>query len=87
MKTKLLLLCLLTSLFAPMAFPKEKMPEKAKFTVKSPTLRLSASSPYSYEDAMTRFSYRKPDGYVIESIKYIKQGSLFTVLVTLRKVS
>ena len=65
---------------------REKIPEKIHFRGEK-TLNLSESSKYSYEDAMTRFAHKQPDGYVIGSIKYLKQGRNFVVVVKLRKAS
>jgi hypothetical protein len=61
-------------------------PPKQKYPSHLQTLNLSSSSIHSYEEAMNRFSYMKPDGYVIESVRYFKTGSSFTVLVKLRKI-
>lgn len=50
-------------------------------------LNLSASSIYSFMDAMNNFDKIKPSGYAISSIKYIKSGNTFIVKVGLIKVS
>jgi len=66
---------------------REKIPEKREYSKDQKVLNLSASSLISYEDAMTKFSLSKPDGYVIESIRYHMQGRTYVVAVTLRKSS
>jgi len=61
--------------------------QKSNFPKHLQTLTISATSPYSYEGAMNRLERTKPDGYVIESIRYLKTRDGYTVVVKLRKVS
>ena len=84
---KLILAAILSLFLINSSFGREKTPEKKDYAKALTTLNLSASSLYSYEDAMTRFSRMKPDGYVIESVKYYRQGSNYIVAVKLRKIS
>ena len=49
-------------------------------------LSLCYNSDYSYEDAMNKCARLKPEGYVIESIQYIKVGGNFVVKVKMRKI-
>lgn len=51
------------------------------------TLNISASSDVSYTDAMNRLAKMQPEGYVIETLRYVTSGGKFIVLAKLRKVS
>jgi hypothetical protein len=52
----------------------------------SPVLSLCYYSDVSYESAMNKCARLKPEGYVIESIEYIKVGRDFIVKVKMRKI-
>jgi hypothetical protein len=49
-------------------------------------LNMSGVSRISYEDAMSRLAKRQPKGYVISSIRYVKNKGEFIVFVKLTKV-
>ena len=83
---KKLIILLSVIAFGAIEAKEVRNPPKQKYPSSCQTLNLSSSSIHSYEEAMNRFSYMKPDGYVIESIRYVRTGSSYTVLVRLRKI-
>lgn len=85
MKQILIALLALTCFGTNIEAKEDPTPKKVRFSG-IPVLNLSVTSEYSYEQAMNRFHYMKPDGYVIESIRYNRRGRLYVVTVTLRKI-
>ena len=67
---------------------KEKMKDLRPLTFAPhlKTLNLSASSDYSFEDAMNRMERMKPIGYAISSIRYVRLKGRFIVNVSFVKV-
>ena len=62
-------------------------PKQIRVAPNHQVITMMSSSYKSYEEAMNRFHYMKPDGFVIESIRYFRNGKNFCVLVKLRKIS
>lgn len=81
-------LFLAISLFPNISEAKEDpRPKQIRVAPNHQVITMMASSVYSYEEAMSRFSHMKPDGFVIESIRYYRNGKSYCVLVKLRKIS
>ena len=59
---------------------------KSSYPSHMQTLNISATSDFSYEGAMNRLARMKPDGYIIESLQYLRVRGKYTVLAKLRKV-
>jgi hypothetical protein len=81
--------CLFFSLFDANAARQEKFEnlKRVDFPSSSTTLNMAGRSRFSYEDAMNRFERTKPNGFVIESIRYARDGADYIVLVRLRRVN
>lgn len=89
MKKTLLIILAGILAFSPANAERQKKIEDLrplKFPSSMQTLNISARSKFSYVDAMNRLARMQPDGYVIESLRYVRLDGMFVVLAKLRKV-
>jgi hypothetical protein len=81
-KSIILLIC---SLMLQPCLAREKEVKNPNFGG-TPVLSLCYHSDISYEAAMNKCARFKPEGYVIESIEYLRASGNFIVKVKMRKI-